>query len=275
MRLVKVLGISCALIVGYAIVAETLTLLRAQQPTTGQAAAAAAREGQPPMGGIWGFRAAVDPDPSLPWMLLVGDSVTNGYGPNLTAQLRGKVNVDMWITPAWLGPELFQAAPNILQMRRYQLIHFNESGLHAWAPGRIPDGQYGPLMRDYLQLLHHAAPQAKLIWATTTPVTMAGSPGKLDQVNSLIADRNKICKAIMEEKGIPIDDLYAVLFQHLDLAVGDRFHWKSDAYELLAEAAATTITSELKGNVSDNAIHGDLYHNDPDPLVQLAVTQSR
>lgn len=218
----------------------------AQSQAPSPAAAAAAREGLPANGGTWGYRPAANPDPALPWVLLIGDSVTNGYGGKTIRQLNGKANVDLWITPAWLGQELFQAAPPIVGMRPYRVIHFNESGLHAWAEGRIPEGQYGPLMHSYLQLLQKAAPQAQLIWATTTPVTMAGAPGKLDALDKLIAERNQVCKTIMRKEGIPIDDLYGLLLPHLDLAAGDRAHWTGKGYDLLADAAASSISSELQ-----------------------------
>lgn len=218
----------------------------AQTPASSPAAAAAAKEGQPPNGGTWGYRPAVNPDPALPWVLLIGDSVTNGYSGRAVKLLNGRANVDLWITPAWLGPELFQSAPATVGMRPYRVIHFNESGLHAWASGRIPDGQYGPLMLSYLQLLHKAAPQAQLIWATTTPMTVAGAPGKLDELDKLIAERNQVCKLIMQREGIPVDDLYGLLLTHLDLAAGDRAHWTDKGYDLLADAAASSIGSELQ-----------------------------
>jgi lysophospholipase L1-like esterase len=223
----------------------------AQPPASSPAASAAAREGQPAdggtaNGGTWGVRRAVNPDPALPWVLLIGDSVTNGYGGRVVKQLNGKANVDLWITPAWLGPELFQSAPAIVGARPYRVIHFNESGLHAWAEGRIPQGQYGPLMRSYLQLLHKAAPQAQLIWATTTPMTVAGAPEKLDDLDKLIAGRNQLCKPIMQQDGIPVDDLYGLLLPHLDLGAGDRAHWTDKGYALMADAAARSISSELQ-----------------------------
>jgi len=218
----------------------------AQTQGSSPAAVAAAKEGQPAKGGTWGYRPAPNPDPALPWVLLIGDSVTNGYAGHAAKDLNGKANVDLWITPAWLGPELFQSAPAVVGMRPYRVIHFNESGLHAWAEGRIPEGQYGPLMQSYLQLLHKAAPQAQLVWATTTPVTAAGAPGKLDALDKLIAERNQLCKPIMQREAIPIDDLYGLLLTHLDLAAGDRFHWTDKAYDLLADAAASSISSELK-----------------------------
>lgn len=248
MQVRKRIGLFIALIFGCAgtVFPVRGSCANAQTQTSSPAAAAAAKEGMPANGGTWGYRPVANPDPALPWVLLIGDSVTNGYGGRVVKQLDGKANVDLWITPAWLGPELFQSAPTIVGMRPYRVIHFNESGLHAWAPGRIPEGQYGPLMRRYLQLLHKAAPQAQLIWATTTPMTAVGAVGKLDDLDKLIAERNQLCKAIMLSEGIPIDDLYGLLLPHLDLAAGDRAHWTDRGYSVLADAASSSISTELQ-----------------------------
>jgi hypothetical protein len=40
----------------------------------------------------------------------------------------------------------------------YDLILFNDIGLHAWQPGRIPEGQYEPLTRAHLANLRNFAP---------------------------------------------------------------------------------------------------------------------
>jgi alpha-glucosidase len=211
----------------------------------GHAAAAAEKEGQPPVGGQWGVRRATITDPSLPRVLLVGDSIAIGYGERVAARLKGKANVDVWVTPNWLGPELNRQAQAVLKDAGYSVIHFNESGLHAWAPGRIPDGQYGPLMQSYLAVLKSAAPHARLIWASTTPVTEAGHTGKTDELDKLIAGRNALCEPMMRQSGIAVDDLHILMMNHLDMARGDRFHWTDAGYELLAESAAKSIEQYL------------------------------
>ncbi len=203
------------------------------------------KEGQPPMGGQWGVRYATITDPSLPRVLLIGDSIVIGYGARVAERLKGKANVDIWVTPNWLGPELSRQAQDILKKAEYSVIHFNESGLHAWDPGRIPQGQYGPLMRNYLSVLKSSAPGALFIWASTTPVTEAGKPGWVDPLDNLISDRNAICERIMQENGIPVDDLHSLMMSHLDLARGDRFHWVDKGYDLMADSVTKQILDNL------------------------------
>lgn len=151
----------------------------------------------------------------------------------------------MWLTPQILTPELIERMRNLIAAGRYTVIHFNESGLHAWAPGRVADGQYGPLMLQYVHAMKSASHGATLIWASTTPVTVLGAPGQLDPVDQLISDRNAICARIMQQEDIEEDDLHALLLPHLDQAKGDRFHWNDEAYELLADTVARSIANHL------------------------------
>ncbi len=217
-----------------------------QPPINDRAAILAKKDGQPPLGGHWGVRYATIEDPSLPRVLLIGDSIANGYGARVAEQLEGKANVDLWLTPEWLGPELDRQAAEIAGRYPYDIIHFNESGLHAWAPGRVPDGQYGPRMRAYIGVLRKAAPHARLIWASTTPITVLGHPTELNELDKLISKRNALCKKIMSEEAIPVDDLYKVIIHRLNLASGDRFHWNHEGSEVLANAVVQSILPFLQ-----------------------------
>jgi hypothetical protein len=230
---------------------EVTPSVEASHPVTGaRAAVLASKDGQPPMGGHWGVRYATITDPSLPRVLLIGDSIANGYGARVVEQLKGKANVDLWLTPEWLSPDLDRQAAKIVGRYPYGVIHFNESGLHAWAPGRVPDGQYGPRMRAYIAVLKKAAPHATLIWASTTPITVLGHPTELNKLDGLISKRNALCKRIMKEDGIPVDDLHKVMIHRLNLARGDRFHWNSEGFEVLADAVVKSILPFLQNTHS-------------------------
>jgi hypothetical protein len=90
------------------------------------------------------------------------------------------------------------------------------------------------------------AGKAKLIWASSTPITEKGKPTELDAVNNpTITERNKIAAKIMKDAGIPVNDLAALVADKLNLAAGDKFHWKAPAYELMGKQAAKYITHEL------------------------------
>lgn len=195
----------------------------------------------------WGVRQVLVADPKLPHVLLIGDSILNGYHRKAAELLRGKVNLDVWITPKHIGSKDLPAdMKGIFADHSYELILFNDIGLHAWTPGRIPEGQYEPLMRAHLANLRKFAPKAKLIWASTTPMTTKTRPiAPNPEFNPVIVERNRIVAKIMRENQVPIADYYGILIAKLDLAAGDRFHWKRPAYELLAQEAATRIAKAL------------------------------
>jgi hypothetical protein len=195
----------------------------------------------------WGVRQVLVADPALPHVLLIGDSILGGYHGKAAELLRGKVNLDVWITPKHIGVKDVPAdMRGIFAEQTYDVILFNDIGLHAWTPGRIPEGQYEPLMRAHLANLHRFASKAKLIFASTTPMTTKTKPVALDpEFNPLIVERNQIGAKIMQENKVPIADFYGILVAKLDLAAGDRFHWTRPAYELLAQEAVIHITQAL------------------------------
>ena len=51
----------------------------------------------------WGVRQVLVGDPKLPHVLLIGDSILNGYHAKAAELLRGKVSLDVWITPKHIG----------------------------------------------------------------------------------------------------------------------------------------------------------------------------
>ncbi len=197
-------------------------------------------------GGTWGVYRARDPRPGLPRVLLIGDSVMNGYRAEVCRLLQGKANVDAWVNPYHqASPELPRAVRESPAGGPYRVIHFN-MGLHGWQKGRIPDGQFEPLMRAYVRLIQENAAGAKLIWASSTPVTAKGRPGELDpEINAIIVEQNRLAASVVQQAGIPIDDLYPLAASHLDLAKGDQFHWTEKAYRLMAAAVADSVAAAL------------------------------
>ena len=195
----------------------------------------------------WGVRQVLVGETTLPRVLLIGDSILNGYHVKAAELLRGKVNLDVWVTPKHIGSKDLPADMQaIFAEHTYDLILFNDIGLHAWEPGRIPAGQYEALTRAHLANLRKFAPRAKLIFASTTPMTTKTKPLALDpEFNPLIVERNQIAGKVMAENRVPVADYYGILATKLELAAGDRFHWTKPAYELLAHGAAAQIEHAL------------------------------
>jgi lysophospholipase L1-like esterase len=201
----------------------------------------------PPKGGSWSLREATVTDPSLPRVLLIGDSITNGYLEPVRKALSGKANIDAWITPTTQADKsLPKTVAAILGWQKYAVVHFN-LGLHGWQKGRIPEGQYEALTRQLVQNLRAGAPQATLIWATITPVTVKGEPEKLNpEIQPTIEEHNRMALAVMKSEGVEIDDLARLMAGHLPMAAGDMFHWKPAGVALLTESVTKSIATALE-----------------------------
>ena len=197
-----------------------------------------------PKGGpAWGFHAAAARDTNLPNVLLIGDSVMSAYRKTVAEELKGKANVDAWLNPYHQAtPGLNDQLKSVLTTNGpYAVIHFN-LGLHGWQKGRIPDGQFEPLTRRMVQTCSENARGAHLIWASTTPVRAKENRDQLDpEINSTIVAHNAMAAKVMMENKIPIDDLYSLMTNRLDLAARDQFHWSADGSRVEGVAVANAI----------------------------------
>ncbi len=197
-------------------------------------------------GKSWRLDKAQITDANRPRVLLIGDSILNGYGRHVIAALKGKAYVDLWVTPLCQSEWFNTVLKQVLEHGPYDVVHIN-LGLHGWQKGRIKDGTFEPLTKSFVEVIREASPGVRVIWASTTPVTVKGKPTELDgQINPVILDHNRMAAKVMTEMHVPINDFYGLLADKLTLARGDQFHWNGQAYELLAKAATASIERELK-----------------------------
>lgn len=222
----------------------TVNLLAADTMVETDKRLPAGPKGAPP----WGFHAAASRDTNLPSILLIGDSIMSAYRTTVAKELAGKANVDVWLNP------YHQATPGLNDQLRailttngpYAVIHFN-MGMHGWQKGRIPDGQFEPLTRQMVQTIVQNARGAQLIWASTTPVRSQEHPDQLDpEINGNILQQNAGAAKVMAENKIPINDLYSLMTNHLDLAATGQVHWNSEGAHLQGIAVAKVIEPYLK-----------------------------
>jgi hypothetical protein len=193
----------------------------------------------------WKLYKAEIADPHRPRVLLIGDSILGGYMELVIASLKGKAYVDCWVNPYCQSEYLNTVLADVLSNGPYDVIHFN-MGLHGWQKGRIKDGTFEPLTKAYVQVIRAKLPQAKIIWASSTPVTVKGKPTELDaEINTTIIEHNRMAAKAMAELNVPVNDFYALLVPKLELARGDQFHWKPEAYQILAKAVTDSALREL------------------------------
>lgn len=193
----------------------------------------------------WRLDKAKITDPKRPRVLLIGDSILNGYLKEVVAALESKAYVDAWVNPYCQSEHLNKLLAEVLANGPYDAVHFN-MGLHGWQEGRIKPGTFEPLTKAYVAVIRAKLPNAKLIWASSTPVTLKDKPADLDpEINPVIVEHNRLAAKVMSEMNVPINDFYSLLVNNRELARGDRFHWTAPAYKILAEQTVRSILQAL------------------------------
>jgi lysophospholipase L1-like esterase len=193
------------------------------------------------------------PDPAvagLPNVLLVGDSITRGYYPAVEKDLAGAANVYLFATSAASGdPRLPGQLHDYFSMMglKFAVIHFN-NGMHGWG---YTEQQYAAGLPGMIAALREGAPQAVLIWATTTPVlhdatsgAAIGGPTNARATNSRLDERNRLAASIMAKEGIATDDQHALMLGHQDTHNGD-VHFTEAGSAIQAAQVAQSIRQAL------------------------------
>jgi lysophospholipase L1-like esterase len=187
----------------------------------------------------WEVRPA-HADPKLPNVLLVGDSITRNYYPEVKRQLADIANVYLFASSACIGdPRLLSQLSEFAAMESvpFRVVHFN-NGMHGWT---YSEAEYKAGFPDYLARIRTIAPEAVLIWATTTPVKVESAPGP---TNARIRERNDISQAFIRVANISIDDQYALMLKHPE-RYQDNVHFDSQGAVIQGQQVAQYIRDRL------------------------------
>ena len=128
---------------------------------------------------------------------------------------------------------------------RWDVIHIN-FGLHDMSMDeegvrRVPIEQYEQNLRELVRRLKFTG--ARLVWASTTPVP-EGAAGRRP---GDAAKYNAVAKKIVEENGIPINDLHAFTLPRLkELQQPKNVHFRNEGSRALAEQVAARILDALR-----------------------------
>jgi lysophospholipase L1-like esterase len=199
-------------------------------------------------------------DPSLPRVLLIGDSIAGDYTIATLCLLHGLANV--YNIPS-LGGTTDEGLANLdvlLGKGKWDVIHFNyglhdlsiflgQGGLKNDGSYLVPLDRYEKNLRELVRRLKGTG--ATLIWATTTPVPDA-DVAILYRKNSDAIAYNAVARKIMEENGIAIDDLYAFALPRLaKIQMPANVHFTYPGSEELAKQVAASIRAALKTRKRD------------------------
>jgi hypothetical protein len=243
MRLMAVACLASAAVLLSGVLGAELATKKAKQP--GKAKASSGAKHDPAFD-------KVNDDPSLPRVLLIGDSISIGYTVPVRVALKGKANVHR--IPVNGGPTTvgLKGLKEWLGQGHWDVIHFNW-GLHDLkimkdGKHQVPVEQYAKNLRALVNELK--ATKAKLIWASTTPVPEGKSTPARTKGDEVAY--NAAAKKVMDENGIAVDDLCAFVTPRLaELQLPGNVHFTAKGYEALGRQVAETILPFLsKGAVA-------------------------
>jgi hypothetical protein len=188
---------------------------------------------------IWVTDADKD---ELPRVLLVGDSITRGYFGGVEKQLAGKAYCARLTTSKCVSDPTFNDdLLLLLKQYKFSVIHFN-NGLHGWG---YTEEQYRDGLQQTLNILKKHAGDAKVIWATTTPVREKDELQVFSEQTNRVKTRNKLAAELVQGTNVSTNDLFELVKDHADWQSGDGVHFNGKGNEALAAQVADSISKVL------------------------------
>ncbi len=179
----------------------------------------------------------------LPRVLLIGDSITRGYGKQVETGLKDQAYVARLTTSKSLGdPALLEQISLVLREHTFDVIHFN-NGMHG--EGYSEDA-YAAALPEMLQTLKQGAPKARLILVTTTDVRESKNLEQLKPKTDRMIRRNELLNAFAKREKLPVNDLYAVIAGHPEFHVPDGVHFNENGNAAMARQVIAALLPLLK-----------------------------
>ncbi len=172
----------------------------------------------------------------LPRVLLIGDSICNGYNGKVREMLDGRVNVSFWASSKCVtDPDYFRELDFMLGAYPYDAVCFN-NGLHSLSTYRA---EWDAAYRAAVDFIQAKLPDAKLSLTLSTPLKDA-------KLTAVSASLNETVVALAEEKGLPAIDLFAAM-DGLDREEfwSDTYHFRAPAIEMQAKVISEHVLGQL------------------------------
>ncbi len=190
---------------------------------------------------IWVTNANADNE--LPRVLFVGDSITRGYFGRTEKNIGAKANCARYTTSAFISnPDYLAELKILLKRYHFDVIHIN-NGLHGWD---YTEQQYRDGFPALIQLLKQYAPDATIIWATTTPVRVRGNVQQLKQDSTeRVRMRNKIALEFAKKNHFLVSDLFALVIDHPEYYNNGGVHFNAKGIAAQAKYIADIVSKAL------------------------------
>ena len=175
-------------------------------------------------------------DMENPRVLLIGDSICNGYHGDVREILGDKVNVSLWSTSKCVtDKDYLRELDFILDSYPFSMIAFN-NGLHSWT---TPDAEWEKFYRSAIRFIRAKCPDAKLSIVFATPLK---DPARTERAKLL----NGIAARIAQDENLPVVDLFALMDpEDRETFWADTYHFRPEGIALQAKLLSEHILSRL------------------------------
>ena len=187
-------------------------------------------------------------------VILIGDSIRLGYGGFVKELLADQAEV-------YFPQENCRFSQNILVgLSEWQnlagdpagvdVVHWNcgHWDMAHWRGEAKPlnsPAYYGEMLERIDGHLRHCLPNAKRVFALTTPMNPDGSRPVNVRTTDDVRTYNAVARLVMNELGVPVNDLFTLMEKAPSTIYADYCHYTEAGYRILAQQVATTIRTVL------------------------------
>ena len=185
-----------------------------------------------------------------PNIFLIGDSIRKGYCETVKNELSDTAEVfyvkDNCRSTQYVIFNLKKWAGLFDDPKRVDLVQFNcgHWDVAHWNGHALPltsEGEYERNLGIIIDLLHKFFPNARLVFATTTPMNPSGKMGVNVRTDADIDRYNAIAVRLMEAREIPVNDLNAFVRPLTSEAFADYCHLTEEGFALLGRYVAERL----------------------------------
>ena len=198
-----------------------------------------------------------------PNIFLIGDSIRRGYCQTVKTELAEEANVFfvddncrssqyvIFCMKRWAA--LFDR-PEKVDVVQFNCGHWDVAHWHGYKTCLTSESEYAKNIQMIIDILPQFFPNAKLIFATTTPMNPDGGSvgGPNPRSNDTIDRYNAIATAIAEENGVTVSDLNRYMRDWGAENFTDYCHLTRDAFATLGREVARRLRAVI-GSDKENA----------------------
>ncbi len=172
-------------------------------------------------------------DSKSPRVLLIGDSICNGYQGLVRKILADKVNVTFWATSLCVtDPGYLRMLNVILEDAKFDLVIFN-NGLHSLS---TPKDKWYKSYTLALQYLTKRLPETRIVLLNSTP--KANRDVKVDEIN-------KLTQQAAQEYKLEMADIHSLCAPWNKKAWRDNYHFRNPEKQKQAQFIADTVLKHI------------------------------